>query len=179
MQHADAGRVERVQRRVGMLGAARAVAGVDDGGDAGVERRHRRQPGAQVHVERAILRAQRAGDDIDVGEEIVDIGHHAPHRAEPHVMVGVDQARHDDAGRGVDHLGALCLDVGAEVNIADREVGDDSIHRDDGAAFEQGAGIDLRAHGPFLSSCASGPSAWRPLSRPNGLELSALASDAS
>ena len=65
----------------------------------------------QIHVERAVVRAQRLGDDIDIGEEIIDVGHHAPHHAEPHMMMGVDQARHDDAAGGVDHLGAVRLEV--------------------------------------------------------------------
>ena len=109
VQRADAAVVERVERRIGMLGAARRMAGVDDGGDAGIERGDRRQLGAEIHVERAIVRAQRLGDDVDIGEEIVDIGHHAAHDAEPHMMVGVDEARHDDAAGGVDHLGAVRL----------------------------------------------------------------------
>ena len=60
------------------------------------------------------MRAQRLGDDIDIGEEIVDIGHHAAHHAEPHMMVGIDEARHDDAAGGVDHLSAVGLEVHAD-----------------------------------------------------------------
>ena len=147
VQRADAGIVERVQRRIGMLGASRRMAGVDDGGDAGVERGDRRQLGAQIHVERAIMRAQRLGDDVDIGEEIVDIGHHAPHHAEPHMMMGVDQARHDDAAGGVDDFGVVGHEirpdgddaVALDEDVADREIGNFLIHRDDGAALEEGA----------------------------------------
>ena len=91
VQRADASIIERVERRIGMLGAARDVAGVDDGGDAGIERSDRRQLRAHIHVERTIVCAQRLGDDVDIGEEIVDIGHHAAHHAEPHMMVGIDR----------------------------------------------------------------------------------------
>ncbi|MDB4872543.1 MAG: LysR family transcriptional regulator [Gemmatimonadales bacterium] len=101
VQRADARVIQRVERRIGMLGAAGIVAGVDDGSDAGIERSHRRQAGAQIHVERAIVRTQFLGDDVDIGEEIVGIGHHAPHHTEPHMMVSVDQAGHDDAAAGI------------------------------------------------------------------------------
>jgi hypothetical protein len=45
------------------------------------------------------VRAQLFGDDIDVGEQIVDVGHQPAHHAEPCMMVRVDQARQDDACR--------------------------------------------------------------------------------
>ena len=90
------------------------------------------------------MRAERFGDDADIGEKIVDVRHHSPHHAEPHVMVRIDQPRHDDACRGIDHLGAIRLDVCTDrddtivldQNVADREIGDGGIHRYDGAALE-------------------------------------------
>ena len=77
------------------------------------------------------MRAQRLGDDVDIGEEIVDVGHHAAHHAEPHMMVRIDQARHDDAAGGIDHLGVVRLEVRADrddavavdQHVAGREIG--------------------------------------------------------
>ena len=101
---------------------------------------------AQIHVERAILRAQCLGDDVDIGEEVVNIGHHAPHHAEPHMMMGVDEARHDDRVAGVDDFGVVGLDVGAD--------GNDAVALD-----EDVAGLQVRDIGdPSLRWC-------RPLKR--------------
>ena len=72
------------------------------------------------------MRAQRLGHDADIGKEIVDIRHHAAHHAEPHMMVGIDEARHDDASDGVDHLSAIRLEIDA--------------HRGDPTAVDQHVG---------------------------------------
>jgi len=100
------------------------------------------------------VRAQRFGHDVDIGKEIVDIGHHAPHHAEPHMMVGIDEARHDDVAGGVDHLSAIHLEVHADrgdpavvdQHVAGREIGDLGVHRDDGAALEEGTAVVRLAH---------------------------------
>jgi hypothetical protein len=59
--------IQRVQRRIGMLRADRKVAGVDDACDAGVERRQRRQLGAQMHIERAVFQTHLAADKLKIG----------------------------------------------------------------------------------------------------------------
>jgi hypothetical protein len=164
MQRANAGIVERVERSAGMPRAARRMAGVDNGGNAGVERGDRRQLRAEIHVERAIVRAQRLGDNIDIGEEIVDIGHHAPHHAEPHVMVRVDQARHHDAVGGVDHQCVIRPEARADrgdavtldQNVADWEIGNLGVQRDHGSALEEGATVLLWAHRSSPFGLASG-----------------------
>lgn len=54
---------------------ARVVACVDDRRDARIERGDGRELRAQVHVDRAAVRAQLFGDHVDVGEQIIDVGH--------------------------------------------------------------------------------------------------------
>jgi hypothetical protein len=69
-------------------------------------------------------------------------------------MVRVDQARHDDAAGGVDHLGVVHQEVRADrrdavavdQNVAGCEIGNSRVHRDDGAALEEGAAVLLCAH---------------------------------
>ena len=86
---------------------------------------------------------------------------------------------------GVDDFGAVRLDVGADggdlvaldQDVAGREIGDIAIHRDDGAALEEGAAFVLRAHGRILPDAISAGSAARPLSLMARLELSAVMSD--
>ncbi len=82
--------------------AARTVAGVDDRRDASIERSHSGQTRARVHVLRAIVRAERFGDDIDIGKEVIDVRHQPAHDAEPRMVVRIDQPRHHDGARGVD-----------------------------------------------------------------------------
>jgi hypothetical protein len=70
-------------------------------------------------------------------------------------MVGVDEARHHNASRSVNDFCAVCLDVCAELSdpgsfhkhIAGSDIWDRSIHRDDGAALEEGDGSVLGFHG--------------------------------
>jgi hypothetical protein len=70
------------------------------------------------------------------------------------MMVGIDQARHDDRVAGVDDFGVVGLDVDADANdaialdehITGFEVRGIGIHRHDGSPFEEGAGCALRAH---------------------------------
>ena len=154
MQSADTAVVQRVERRIGVFGATRRMGGVDDGGDASIERGDRSQLGAEIHVPRPVMRAQRLGDDVDIGEEIVHVRHQAAHDAEPHMMVGVHQARHDDGAGSVDRLGTVPRKVRTngrdaatlDQNIAGRQIGNSGIHRDDRAAFEKCAAVLLRAH---------------------------------
>ena len=108
-----------------------------------------------MHVERAVFQTHLAANEVKIGHQIVDVGHHAPHDTEPHVMVGVDESRHNDAFRSVDDFGAVRLDVRADrsdpvsfhKHIAGNEIWDRSIHRDDGAALEEGDGSVLGFHG--------------------------------
>ena len=59
---------------------------------------------------------------------------------------------------GIDHFGAVRLEAGTDCgdaivfdqHVASSEIGHIGIHRDDGAAFEDSAGILLRVHDWFL-----------------------------
>jgi len=103
------------------------------------------------------LRAQRLGDDIDVGEQIVNVGHHPAHDAEPCMVVCIDQAGQDDASGGIDDFGVIGLQVGADghdavaldQDVAGCEIGNVGVHRDDGAALKKDGACSAR-HGELL-----------------------------
>ena len=120
-------------------------------------------------------------------------GHHAPHDAEPHVMVGVDEARHNDAFRSVDDFSAVCLDVRADARtircafhqqVANCEIGDGGIHRDDDASLEEGCRSMVLSN-VMVTSVSARQRYKRRLRAQHlslaerNLELSALMSDAS
>jgi hypothetical protein len=71
------------------------------------------------------------------------------------MMVGVDEAWHDDRIAGVYDFGLAGWDVDADgddtraldKDVAGRQIRDIAIHRDDDASFEEGAAPVLRAHG--------------------------------
>jgi hypothetical protein len=60
------------------------------------------------------MNAQRLRDDVEIGEEIIDIRHQAAHHAEPCMVMGVDQAWHDNAIGRIDDCGPVGLDVRAD-----------------------------------------------------------------
>jgi hypothetical protein len=84
-----------------MLDGLQAVGPVDRGGDAGVEGLDGRQEVAGVDV----LGAERLAVLEVVPDEVLGegpVGAVGAHRRLPHVAMGVDHARHDDAVGGVD-----------------------------------------------------------------------------
>ena len=98
--------LEGVDGGVGVLGGLQPVRPVDGRGHTGVERLDRREQVAGVDV----LRAERLAVLEVVPDEVLregPVGAVAAHRGLPHVPVGVDHARHDDAAGGVDLGGAL------------------------------------------------------------------------
>ena len=97
--------LERVDRRLRVIGRPQPVRPVHAGGHAGVDRLDGREQVARVHV--------LGPEDLAPGEVVVDevlgegpVGAVAAHRRLPHVPVRVDHARHHDAARGVDLRGA-------------------------------------------------------------------------
>ncbi len=165
VQGADTGRIECIQRSVRVFGTARVVAGVDDGGDAGVERRYRGELRALVHVLWPVGGTQRFGDHRDIGEEVVDVGHHATHHSEPGMMVGIDEAWKNNGISSVYDLGIVGVQALADgddpaaldEDVAGLEVRDIGIHRHDGAAPEELTGCLLSAHAQVLLGASSGP----------------------
>ena len=99
-------RLERVHRRVGVLGGPQAVRPVDAGGHAGVDRLDGGEQVARVVVLGAedLAPLQVVVDEV-LGER--PVGAVAAHRRLPHVPVRVDHAGHDDAASRVDLRGAL------------------------------------------------------------------------
>ena len=98
--------LERVDRRLGVVGRPQAVRPVHAGGHARVDRLDGREQVARVHVLRA--------EDLAPGQVVVDevlgegpVGAVAAHRRLPHVPVGVDHARQHDAAGGIDLRGAV------------------------------------------------------------------------
>ena len=80
------------------------------------------------------------------------------------MVMGVDQARHDDAIDRIDDRGPVSLDVGADrsdalafhQHISLRKIRGLLIHGDDDAALEKRAPFALRTHSPCPSSCSDG-----------------------
>ena len=140
-EHEPAGHLfQRVDRGVGVLGRLQAVRPVDAGGHPGVDRLDGRQQVARVVVLRAELLApaQVVVDEV-LGER--PVGAVPAHGRLPHVPVGVDHARHDDAARGVDDRGALRhLEV-----LADR--GDPLAGNQDIRVVEDRVRVVHRQHG--------------------------------
>ncbi|EEF24041.1 conserved hypothetical protein, partial [Ricinus communis] len=161
---ADTAAIESIERCVGMFRAAGGMASVDDGRDAGIETGERGEPGAEIHIQRSIMAAQCFRHHIDIGKEIVHIGHHAAHCAQPHVMMGVDQTWHDDAVRSIDNR---CIGNGEVLSdgrysavfheqVADGEIAGCLVHCQYGAAFEKRAGMVEIAHDWVLSGLRHG-----------------------
>ena len=167
-EHEAAGdRLQRVDGGVGVVDGLQPVRPVDGGGHARVDRLERRQQVAG----RDVLRAEDLAP-LEVEEDEVlgqrPVGAVAAQRGLPHMPVGVDHPRHDDAVGGVDLLRALRrLEPGADAG--DLVVDDEDVrpvqdvvgvvHGQNGASAEDDA-----AHvAPFgmRTSFAPAPLRWR------------------
>ena len=154
MNGADAAVEQRLDRRVGMRGAARIVGIIDDAGDAGIDAADRRQIIADVMVLRPICLGERQVCRVHVIGERRRIGIDAAQLRLPGMAVAIDQAWHDNAVAGIDDLRAGGIDVwrdrrdfaALDQDVARREVADLGVHGHDGAAFDQHAAraIDRR-----------------------------------
>ena len=149
---ADAAVEQRLDRRIGMGGAARIVRIVDHAGDAGVDAADR----GEIIADIVVLRPVRFGEGQMRGVHVVGerrrIGIDAAQLPFPGMAVAVDEARHDDESRASITCASAALMLGRDggdflafdQEIAFHEVADLGIHADDSATFEQDAvlGID-------------------------------------
>ena len=112
--------------RVGVLGRVVDVRPVEHAGDARVDRAEGAEEVARIGILRRVDGAERLLHHVDVVAER-SVGQNVAQDALPHVAVGIDEARHHDGVRGVDHLGIGGADV--------------RPHRRDLAAFHQHVGL--------------------------------------
>ncbi len=140
-EHEAAGhRAQGVHRRLGVAGGLQAVRPVDARGHARVDGLQRGEQVAGVHV----LGAEVAARLQVVPDEVLrqrPVGAVAAHRGLPHVAVGVDHARQDDAARGVDLPGPVG-DCHARPDLGDAVAGDEDVR----AGQHPVSGVD-RQHG--------------------------------
>ena len=125
-EHEAAGdRLQRVDGGVGVVDGLQPVRPVDGGGHARVDRLDRRQQVARGDVLRAEdLAPLEVEEDEVLGQR--PVGAVAAQRGLPHVPVGVDHARHDDAVGGVDLLRALRR-LEARADAGDLVVDDEDV----------------------------------------------------
>lgn len=93
------------------------------------------------------MRAERFCHHIDIDKQVVNVGHQAAHRTQPHMVMRIHQARHHDMAAGINHLrivGGKVFPHGGNTivlnqHIATDEVGHAGVQRQDSAAFKKGA----------------------------------------
>lgn len=155
MQRPDAAFLKRRQGRVGMGRAAGAVAGVDYRRDARIQQADRRESRAQVHVLRAVTGAELFRYHIDIGKEIVNIGHQTAHYAEPHMVMGIYQPRHHNMPARINHFCPFSGKIFAHgdnmipfhQHVTHRQIGHAGVQRQNDAAFKY---TTLLSHGSVL-----------------------------
>jgi hypothetical protein len=143
---------ERLDGRVRMLGRVMDLRDVVHGGDAVVELTEPAEQLADVHIFRPVHGRELEQDELVVRgaparrvRQVVDedpIREEAAQRRLELVVVRVDEAGHDDAAAGVDHIGAARLQIGADrqdLLALDQHVGvgkvaDRGVHRHHRAA---------------------------------------------
>ena len=183
MDGADAAVEQRLDRRVGMGCAARIVRIVDYAGDARIDAAQRGQIIADIVVLRPVRLGERQMRRVHIVGERRRIGIDAAQLAFPGMAVAIDQARHDNAIAGVDHLCARGIDLrrdgqnfGAlDQDIAFRQVADLGVHRHDRASLDQRAAraIDRGLAVEAVHVRCGGACEARPTSRTGGGERGA------
>jgi len=154
IDRADAGVLQPLDRRVGVIGRVADVRPVEQGRDAAVHGFERTGVVADVDV----LGPVEAADLAEHDREVVVEGARrkdAAHRRLPRVPVRVDEARHHDHPGRVDLLRVRDAEVTADVDdlavldedVAVRDVSEVGVHRDDKAVADQ---KPLRAHASSL-----------------------------
>ena len=141
---AHAGFLQALDRSVGVLGRILDVRPVEHAGDAGVDRAERAEQVGGIDVVRHHLGAERALHDVAIVLQRA-VRQHVAQEALPHVPVGIDEARHHDRLRGVDHLGIGRADVrlhrrdfaALDQHVGLLEVADRPVEREHEAALEQ------------------------------------------
>ena len=131
----------RAQLGVGMRRRAGVVRPVVHGGDAGIGELDQ----AEHHAGVEILGGEQLGGRV-LGREIAEaVADEVAAERAPHVVVRVDEARHDDHVGGVDGLGAGRREIGADrldpavadVHVGARQHAERRIDRDDRAVLDQ------------------------------------------
>ena len=131
-------------RRLGVLPRLQVMLPGVERGDTGVDGLGEAKTGRGVGIVRGVIGAVGEDDVVEVRAEVAVAGTAAEHRP-PHVPVGVDEARQDDAVRPVDHLRAVsgepAADSGDPVALdADVAVADGPeclVHRQDAGTADE------------------------------------------
>ena len=155
-----------------MLGRILDVRPVEHTGHAGIDGAERAEQIGGVDVVRRHLGAERALHDVPVVFERA-IRQHVAQEALPHVPVRIDEARHDDDIRGIDHLRVGRADVrphrrdllALDQHVGLLEIADRAVEREHETALEQdrpagrGIGRSLRAAEPITLAASAGAAA--------------------
>ena len=139
---------------VGVLRRILDVRPVEHAGHAGVDGAERAEQVRRVDVVRRHLGAERALHHVAVVFERA-VRQDVAQEALPHVPVGIDESRHHDRVRRVDHLGVRRIDVrphrgdalALDQHVGLFEVADRTIERQHAAALEQDRPARRRAGG--------------------------------
>ena len=127
-----------------MRGRVLDVRPVEHAGHAGVDRAERADVVGGIDIVGRHLGAERALHDVAVVLQRA-VRQHVAQEALPHVPVGIDEARHDDAVRGIDHLRVRRADVrlhrrdflAFDQHVGLLEVADGAVEREHAAALDQ------------------------------------------
>ena len=157
--------LQRVHRGLRVVGGLQAVRPVHGGGHAGVDRLDRAQQVARVDV----LRPERLAPLQVVPDEVLGerpVGAVAAHRRLPHVPVGVDHARHEDAAGRVD-LGRALGHLQAGADRGDPLAGDQHV-----GAVHDVMRVVHGQHGRVAEHQSAGPASGRAGGRRGWMRLS-------
>ena len=146
VDRADAGVLQTLDRRVGVIGRVVDVRPVEQRRDAAVERLERAGVVADVDVLGAVVAADAAEHDREVVVERA-AREDAADRRLPRVPVRVDEPRHDDHPGRVDLLRVGDVEAAPDLDdlavldedVAVRDLADVGVHRDDEAVADQQA----------------------------------------
>ncbi len=145
MDSAHAAVDQRLDRRIGVVGAARIMRIVDHAGNARVDAADGRQVVGGIVVLRPVSLGKGKMRRIAVVGKRRRIGIDAAQRRFPGMAVAIDKARHNDGVVRIDHLSVRGSErrrnggdlLALDQHVALHKVADLGIHADDGAAFEQ------------------------------------------
>jgi hypothetical protein len=150
---------------------ARVVRIVDEASDAGIDAAERGSEIADVHVLRLVEGGKAAMRGAHVVADGCAVGNNAVELALPGVAVAIDHPRDNDHAGGIDDdripaLGRAC-EVGTysgdalalDQNVPGGKVTDAGVHRDDGAAADQGAAAAVAGGAPQSVECGVGTGA--------------------
>ena len=138
---------------------------VKDAGHARIDRAERADVIGGIDVVGRHLGAERALHDVAIVFQRA-IRQYVAEEPLPHVTVRIDEARHDDAVRRIDHLGVRRADVrlhrrdlpAFDQHVGLLEVADDVVERENAAALDQDrpAGLCRLGRRLRLTACGCG-----------------------